>query len=248
LFAVEKETLRILHGLAVPDIIDLSCTELPIQIHTNTGCSGPIGTACVVESYEGDAIHEHESPSNRNAIAMVAVWIFCLEQFVAFRRRQILYTDIKCGNVLSSGRNPGRIVIVDFDHIIALSGRRRWEHFGSSRGMEPPEIGSGGKPSEASAVFQLGILLMHFLTGGDARHLLSATRGMPMALRRLREIDNTRLGRLLMRCIATNPRTRPPSFDAVFQQVMASDVDEHILEKWRSFRSPYVSALADLGL
>lgn len=240
LYQAERTALKMLEGLAVPALRNLAPATLAPR--------WPRGSAHVVaETYEGEKYHNHTRPSFE-ASTNAGVWLFCLEQLVAFRRRQVLYTDIKCSNVVCRATTPLRIVLVDFDRIIPLVGRRQWERFGVTRGFEPPEYSLGRPVSEASCVYQCGMLLLHLMTNGTnavrAEHIKKGGR-LQVALH---EAGASGLAPIVRRSLRTEPARRPSTYEQLWQCVTRVPVSRQVASVWISLRRPYAVALAQLGL
>jgi len=244
---VEETALEVLAGLAVPQRVELIPSQIPIirDVQSRARSGSTASLTYVAETYEGESFHNHLQRLDPHRA--LGVWLFCTEQFVAFRRHQLLYTDIKCTNIVAT-RNPWKIVVVDFDHVVALVGRRRWGNFGFTRGFEPPELRTGSRPSEASAVYQLGMLLVHFLTKSGNHTLDHQRLGLPRVVRVLGRVQATSVAEVAIRCIAETPRDRFANFEEVYRALSCVSLPTKTLQIWCSLRSRYAVALAAVGL
>jgi serine/threonine protein kinase len=231
-FAVERVALGALSGLAVPEVIAMS---------TGRG----VGLDFIVEANAGDPLHavlHRRGPAWR-----LGVWLFCVEQLVAFRRHQLLYTDVKCANLVARAA-PLRVVIVDFDHVVPLVGRRDWSKFGATRGYDPPELRGARGPREASCVYQLGMLLVHFLTGADNRWLSHARRGLPRLKQMLGRIGAGAIADVVVRCVDDDPARRPRDYEAVRRELAALPIPARSRTLWLQLRAEFSRRLDDVGL
>lgn len=240
LYQAERTALRMLAGLAVPALRRLAPSLLAPQWRRGY-------SHVVTETYEGEKYHNHARPSFEGSTS-VGVWLFCLEQFVAFRRRKILYTDVKCSNVVCKATEPLSIVLVDFDRIIPLVGRRQWERFGVTRGFEPPEYSLGRPVSEASCVYQCGMLLLHLMTNGHNgvrdKHI---QRGGRLSAA-LRSAGAGALGPIVRQALRADPKRRPPNYEELWRRVSKVRLSDEVERVWVGLRTPYSVALAQLGL
>ena len=248
-FSTERTALGVLRGLAVPQVFDMRLSEVPFMNGNHDLALGLSEgrAAFLIETYEGETFHEHRSTKRMQPHTIAGVWLFCLEQFVAFRRHQLLYTDIKCHNVVISSGRPRRVVIVDFDRIVPLASGSGWQNFGATRDYEPPELRSG-PPSEASCVYQLALLLVHFLANGDNRTLRDENRGLPKVAAVLHRAGAAPLFKLVESSLRNNPRQRPRDYEAMLGAVKRMNIPSRSLRVWRELRAPYVSRLAEIGL
>jgi serine/threonine protein kinase len=245
-FLTERTALELLQGLAVPRVMDLPGSGLARSgLRKMVGLAPPPG-AFIVETYEGQEFHDHRE--RMPVTHRLGAWLFCMEQLVAFRRRHLIYSDIKCHNIVVRSRRPWRIIIIDFDGIIPVGRRRGWNNFASTRGYEPPEINSGKPPTEASCVYQLAMLLVHFLTNSDNRRLEHRRYGIPRVRALLARIGGTELCDVIVRSLHSDARKRPRNVEALLRRVRILPLPEESLSVWRELRAPYQRALAELGL
>lgn len=236
-------------GLAVPEAVPIKLADLPF-LRKGQRLAWDLSltdTGYIVESFEGAPFHDHVRPAA--PAKMIGVWLFCLEQFVAFRRHQILYTDIKCSNIVAT-HDPWRVVIVDFDRVVPLvGGRYHYGNLGVTAGFDPPEARTSNKRmTEAACVYQLGILLLHFLTRGVNVHLEDQKLGLPKLSQILRRQRIDPLIDLFRRSIAADPRRRPQSFEDVLQEVHRMRIPPQSLDTWAELRAPSATKLAAVEL
>ena len=233
----EKICLRVLRGLAVPRLISLPTKSLPAY------CRTP-GMSYIAQSWEGEKIdHVPLTP-----LEALGAWLFLVEQLTAFRRHRILYTDVKCANVLVQ-RHPLRVVVIDFGTASPLEpGRFPLRQYGFTRGFEAPECRAGKVPTERSLVYPLGILLPHVLVGTTTVSIKSAHSGLDAASRILRRIGAADAADVVCACLADDPRRRPPNYEAVLKRLRSCVLPAGTTSVWRHLRDPYRRRLAKLGL
>lgn len=250
-FTAETTALQILEGLAVPTLASPGFRRRTQSMLRENGVIRAAGRRCglLVESYEGEPFHNHQrSLTNQAAIRTLAMWLFCVEQFVAFRRHQLLYTDIKCSNVVSPDFGATRVLIVDFDRVVPMAGRVAWRYFGSTKGFDPPELRTAKRPSEASAVYQLGMLLFHWLTNDDNRALGESGRGLGKSVARLTSVGAPGIARLMTETLRGDPAARPRDFEAVLTRALSSRLPRAVSVHWATLRAPYRERLDGMGL
>lgn len=238
----EKTCLQVLAELAVPEVLPLRKSQLPMAMRGGK-------TAFLAQSDAGKPV-DHAGLSDEQ---LVAAWLFVTEQLVAFKRYQIIYTDLKCANVLAKKR-PFQVRVVDFGCAApAVNGSTLLPRIaGITRGFDPPEIAGGDafeQFSEASCVYQLGMLLAHTLSGLNndrATHKRSALRRAYAA--RLRALGAAELIDIVDRCLARDPADRPADYDAVLAMVQQVELSPAIRRQLARLRKPYGPALEELGL
>lgn len=247
-YRAERVALEVLQGLAVPRPMHLDYAELAravgaLALLDKTSRALP----WIAESYEGRAFHEHEVLTD--PAFLLGAWLFCAEQVVAFRRHQLLYTDLKCNNIVAR-RRPLRVIIVDFDRVVPLAGNKKqaWAHFGYTPGFEPPEVRTSARPTEAACVFQLGILLAHFLAGTTTSRLLDPRHGILRASSVLDRMGAGNVGELVRACMAQKAGERPQTYERVFEEATRRRLPDSVLRTWRALRRPYATRLAEVDL
>jgi hypothetical protein len=181
---------------------------------------------------------------------LLGAWAFVAEQLVAFRRRQVLYTDVKCGNVLAV-RRPFRVVVVDFDFAMAVERADRYptESVGLTPGFEAPEQAGSRRVTERAVVYQLGMLLLHCWTGAENATARDAGRGLPRLRRDLLRLKAPAVARLVAASLERQPERRPRGYEAVLTALKVPGcMPESARDAWSRLRAPYARALAALRL
>jgi serine/threonine protein kinase len=233
----EKVCLKVLRGLAVPKLVSLPKKLLP------TCCLTP-GMAFIAQSWEGEKIDY----AGLGPMQALAAWLFVVEQLAAFRRQRILYTDVKCANVLVE-TNPFRVIIIDFGAATYLApNSSRLKECGFTRGFVPPECRAGHAPTERSLVFPVGILLPHVLSGMTTFSINSSSAGLDHVERILRRIDAADVMEVVRACLADDPAHRPKNYEKLLTKVRSYQLPEKAKSLWHELRQPYRQRLAALGL
>ncbi|OGR10089.1 MAG: hypothetical protein A2341_21345 [Deltaproteobacteria bacterium RIFOXYB12_FULL_58_9] len=237
-YNVEKTCLEVLKGLAVPKILDFDPTQTP-QFKEQKSIF------CLAQSFAG----KHAAHGlNLTIDELVGVWIFLVEQMAAFRRHQILYTDLKCHNIM--GRtNPLQVTIVDFDYGSPLiSGQKHLERYGYTPGNQAPEIERGEKPTEQTLVFESGLLLFHFLTDQKQEMLKHPKYGLSHAVSIMKRLRVDDLIPLLVSCLEEQPHKRPLHYEEILEVIKATKLPPQIRKTWEQLKSPYIDRLAEVSL
>ena len=235
----ERTCLRVLKGLAIPRLVELAPRDCPSVLRM------PNTFLLAIECAVGFSNLDQAGLSNAQ---LVAAWLFVIEQLVAFRRHEIVYSDVKCHNVLARKR-PFAVQIVDFDRAVVLDERQRQlPVFGFSAGFQAPESIRGGGTTERSIVFQAGLLLPHIILHSNNQDLLSPDRGLGRLGDVLREVGCESLLPLVKRCVATNPAQRPATYEQILSGIATAELDDAVVSLWRRLRAPYAERLRGIGL
>lgn len=233
----ERTCLQILRGLAVPRLIPIARRALPLHLRFHS-------LSYIAQSYEGvDFDRAGLSPAQK-----LPAWLFIAEQLVAFRRHSILYTDMKCQNVVIS-ESPLKVVVIDFGSACPIvNGRADFRPAGISPKFVPPEMNKGHF-YEQSAVFQLGMLLAHTLgTNVNTETLLLDPKRLGEPTRILGELGAHGIAPLLARSLEMDFRKRPASYEELLAGIKKARIPEPIVGSWKLLRRPYEKRLAGLGL
>ncbi len=235
----ERVCLEVLKGLAVPELVEISQEELRRHM-------GYCPSTYVAQSYvRGRRLNR----SGLRPAELLGAWLFLTEQLVAFRRHQILYTDIKSSNVLAA-REPLRITQIDFAYAAAASARGVYvsRSFGYTAGFQAPEHGAIPRLTEASLVYQLGMLLGHSWLGLDNSRLRDRQTGLPALQATLRRMGAAGLAELVAECLAATAKDRPRSFEEVLDRIRGDETPRAAMRVWKALRAPYARRLAEVGL
>ena len=234
--ARERACLKVLRGLAVPELLTMSPRLLGVKK------SVPMKASLVCTYVEGkDTDNAQLAPRQK-----IAIWLFILEQLVAFRRHGILYQDIKCTNIIIN-KYPLRATIVDFGSATAVrDGGRDIQINAYTAAFAAPETLARKQISERSLVYELGMLLAHMLgqiDNSSIRHV-----GLGRVEEVLASAGSRSLFPILKDCLAPQPWRRPLHFDAVLEKARARKIPDAIQRLWKDLRAPYVSKLSEVGL
>lgn len=236
----ETTAMRVLAGLAVPRLAVVPEKEMPVLL------SQGVGIALVEEMVGTHPV----SLLGLGPREKVAVWAFVAEQLAAFRRRSVLYSDIKADNVIAF-RRPLRARIVDFDYALALVPGRRFldrARVGITPGFDPPEVVARRPITEACLTYQLGMFMVSLLGGGNNRTLRHPRIGLAACSRLVRRWGGADMARLVEDCLKPEPRSRPRDYEAVLTRLLACSPAPQTVAVWKKLRDPYAGALRELGL
>lgn len=240
--ARERTCLEVLEAFAVPSLVSLSPATLESEL-------GFVPWAHVAQEFIAG---ERFSRSSLTPSEALGAWLFLAEHLVAFRRHQILYTDIKPSNVLVC-RNPLRVVQIDFDFATVANEQGVYpsDAFGYTAGYQAPEHGQGPSIRESALVFQLGMLLGKALIRvGNSPHELRRTRGKLRA--QVAKLGSPAMGKLAADCLAVSPDGRPRDYEQVLERAKkglpARGTRRKAVSVWKALRAPYVDQLAEVGL
>jgi len=234
-FRRERACLEILAGLAVPELVRARPEDMRTLLP-------PRSSWIAMRRCRGRAL----CLSNLSAPERIGAWLFLLEQLVAFRRHQILYTDVKCWNVLAAAR-PLSATVIDFGAAVPIP-RTRTAVFAFSPGFNAPEQLAGGPVTESALVFQASVVLGCSLVGlkthllGDPRH------GRGALLARLASSGCGALAPVVRASLDESPACRPHDFEALFSAVRGQPVPAAVADAWSRLREPCREKLAEVGL
>lgn len=229
----EATCIEILKGLGVPAVVRLPRRALPTVFQQDN-------IRHIAFADAGTVIDK----SGLSARQLLGAWMFIVEQLAAFRIHQIIYTDVKCANVVIK-RRPNRVTIIDFGNACYLvGGKADLSRMGVTPGALPPDL----IYSEQSAVFQAGLLLPHILAKVDTRDLPGPSRNLTKFRRILRRAGAPEFENLIMRCLAANPARRPRNYIALHEEIRAIGGPPSAIEFYNDLRSSFAARLEDLGL
>jgi hypothetical protein len=236
-FDRENECLRKLRGLAVPRLVPISRRDLPIAFRDLPATY--VATEVLAEHGPIDAI-------GLDPEALVAGWLFVVEQLVAFRRREILYSDIRCTNVLAS-KEPFEARIVDLEGCSPLvPPGKPLVNYGYTVRLEPPELSRGYAFTERSVVYQVAQLLPHILRHRMKQAVIGNTSPRWKGVLVSRGVGD--LVSLAVRGTAPEPRHRFGTLEALHRAARSVSLPDSIAGLLAQLRAPYARALARLDL
>lgn len=235
----EVACLRILRGLAVPELARVPRPLLPGHVRDST-------VLLATEAIGNGA------PVKRLQLTIeqrVGTWLFVLEQLVAFRRHGVAYSDAKVENLVATG-DPLTIHIVDFGAAIAWSRRgRRLPYIGHSFGNIPPELllARDRALTERSLVFQATILLPQLLSKHDHSSFVGP-KDLAMTNALLRRVDAGDLIPVLRAGLHRRVERRPRDYEHLYNAVLDRPLPHRIIEAFLHLRAPFARRLAGMGL
>ena len=231
----ERACLRKLRGLAVPRLVPIARRELPAAFRELPAAY--VATEVLTDHGPIDVI-------GLDPDALVAGWLFVVEQLVAFRRRGILYSDIRCTNVLAR-KAPFDVRIVDLEGCSPLvPPGKPLANYSYTPRLEPPELARGQPFTERSVVFQTARLLPHVVL----HHLGVPGNTSPRWKRVLASRGVGALVDTVARGSALEPRRRLPTLEALHRAARAVPLPESIAGFLAQLRAPYRRALGRLEL
>ncbi len=133
----------------------------------------------------------------------------------AAHERGVLHRDLKPANIMIDGR--GQVIIMDFG-LAGLSDQLQGDVRSGTPAYMSPEQLAGTEVTVKSDIYALGLVLYELFTGKRAFEATSMVelmdlqqRGSPLSLTTLvKELDPA-VERIILRCLAPDPRQRPPS-------------------------------------
>lgn len=142
----------------------------------------------------------------------------------------ILHRDLKTSNVMLSLDGQAKLIdfgLADLGRIRSnVSPRPKTPWGDDSLHHRAPEVLSGEAPSKASDLYSLGVLLYKMATGrrpweGETPEALSEaiTNAPPPAPRKLQPTLTPELDRLILTCLAVDPKDRPASPQALAEEL-----------------------------
>jgi serine/threonine-protein kinase len=133
----------------------------------------------------------------------------------AAHERGVLHRDLKPANIMIDGR--GQVIIMDFG-LAGLGDQLQGDARSGTPAYMSPEQLAGTEVSFKSDLYALGLVLYELFTGKRAFEATTLVelmdlqqRGSPVSITTLvKELDPT-VERIILRCLAPDPRQRPPS-------------------------------------
>jgi serine/threonine protein kinase/tetratricopeptide (TPR) repeat protein len=179
------------------------------QIHTTQTDSGEVDFL-TMEFLQGDTLSAHLAKSDRldPAHALKIARQLCAGLSEA-HRSGVVHGDLKSGNIILSQNEDGssRPVITDFG--LASRANQPSGAFGGTPGYMAPELCRGERPSKASDIYALGVILYEIVTGrlpnkSPGRHLT-----LPAAPTDLVKGLDPRWDEVILDCLSDSPAARP---------------------------------------
>jgi serine/threonine protein kinase len=137
----------------------------------------------------------------------------------AIHRSGVVHRDVKPENILRMG--DGRLVLADFGLARPVAHTLITSHAAGTPGYLAPETVDGGRPSQATDVWALGLVLHQILTGTRPESLAEIS-----IHRRFPELSATAAARTLAKicraCLQPDPRLRPATAVAVQAHLASS--------------------------
>ena len=236
-FLREQIALDVLQGLAVPKRIKISRSEVAKLVKQKTFSFTAVERISYPDCYR-------RALSTAEALGL---WAFTLEQLCAFRRRQVLYTEMKDDHVMLAADHSAA-VIIDFNDCVMVepSGQYPFEFLGVTPALAAPEFYFSKTLAESVVVYQAGMLLGS-LINGYFRNVQLGAKEFDHIKRDLFRHKAQDIFDLFKKCVAKNPLERPQSFETLFSKLARCQLPAQSLKMWAELRNPYGQALTDLG-
>lgn len=237
----ERVCLEVLKDFAVPRLVELPEGTLRREL-------GFEPAAHVAQSFVlGKPLHK----AGLTPAELLGAWMFLTEQLVAFRRHQILYTDLKPANVMAR-KTPLSLTQIDFDRAAVASedGMYSGSEFGYTAGYEAPEHGKHARLGESAVVFQLGMLLANSWMGLDNSSVRDSKK-LGSLRERVRKVGNGQLAKLVADCLAFDPKKRPSGYEEVLERLKAArrrSKNKKAFTVWSALRRSVAEPLAGVDL
>lgn len=233
----ERTCLRLLRGLAVPKTVRLGNDFVLRERIENAVVVG--------RTFVGETSIQHLELTVGEKLG---VWAFVIEQLAAFRKHGVIYTDVKCDNIVGQA-SPLGVWFIDFE---AASGRASsgnpFDNFGTTWGYEAPEVRRGETPRETSVVYSSALVLFQLLTRLVPPGLHLTPSAMAAAFRALRSAKADGILALLRACLSDDAELRPRNVEALLARLRKASLPDEATRTWATLRKPYTRRLAALGI
>lgn len=243
----ELAAFQLLQGLAVPRLVRLTAAERRALLGVHDRC-----VLCM--QYAGERLGYYPLEPAR----LMGLFWFVTEHLVAFRRRGLVYSDIKLENVLvDQDLRAAYLIDLEGCTTISRSGRYTGLQLKATEPFVAPEhrrlIGSPERRlTEAALSYQLGAMYAFVWNGLHGMHREARPS---LALHALREHHAARaqvsFAALIEACMAELPQARPRNVEQVWKRIRAcarKPAYAREREIFETLRRPYRRALGALGL
>jgi hypothetical protein len=233
----EKVALEVLKGLAVPKRVFVSHDEVRKLVKEKQF------SHIAMEWVSGKGCFGRKFSSSLS----VALWAFTIEQLCAFRRRNILYTDLK-HNHLRVSDDVNSAYLIDFDGCVLVEPSGIYPTYALSNTPElsPPEFNFVNTLTERYVVYQIGMLLGSFLLQYFHNNHINTTN-FKRIKKKLKKSHMGEVFDLFASCIAKSPSQRPKNLEALFGRLEKIHLSEKSYLYWNKLREPFEKDLNQLG-
>jgi len=233
----EKVALYVLKGLAVPKLVRIPRKVVAKLVKSKnfsyTAMENVPWAGCFARIF--------------SATQSLGLWAFTLEQLCAFRRRQVLYTDMKHDHIRLS-KNLDSALIIDYNDCVMVEQSGLYPHtiMGVTPELAAPEFYFSTILSERVIVYEMGMLLGAFLNK-YFHNFHQEPRAFKKMEAKLSSVDAQDFYFLLRKCISQNPLERPKDLEVLFSQFQQLELPSAAIHLWKKLRAPYLKPLAELG-
>ncbi len=181
------------------------------QIHTTKTDAGEVDFLSM-EFLEGETLSAHLGKEGRlePAAALEIVRQLCAGLSEA-HRSGIVHGDLKSNNVILCQDENGRLRPVITDFGLASGANQSPGEFGGTPEFMAPELWRGERPSTASDIYALGVILYEIVTGRlpfDSKSLESRLSAPPAPGDLVKGLD-PRWDAVILDCLSNSPEARP---------------------------------------
>lgn len=183
------------------------------QIHTTKTDKGDVDFL-VMEFLQGETLSAHlEKNGKLGPVEALDIARQLCAGLSEAHRSGIIHGDLKSSNIIVCSNEDGslRPVITDFG--LASGAHQPSGEFGGTPGYMAPELWRGEKPSRASDIYALGVILYKIVTGClpfESETLASQPLRPPVPSTFAKGLD-PRWDRVLHECLSDSPAARPSS-------------------------------------
>ncbi len=188
--------------------------------HTATTEAGSIDFL-TMEFIEGETLSVRLARQDRLAAeeAMEVARQLCAG-LAAAHHSGILHRDLKPTNIILSKQEDGRVRAVITDFGLAAELQVASDLDGGTPRYMAPELWNGEKPSKASDVYALGVILHEMVTGQPPRSVQERGNNAVTQLNSLNNEQDKRWNEVILPCLDPDPAMRPQADEvlAVFER------------------------------
>jgi len=237
----EQVALEVLKGLAVPERASLKRNDIAKILSLSKNQKKFSYVAMEWVSWP------HCWERNLTPDEALGVWVWALEQMCAFRRKGVLYSDIKAVHLLVS-EDFTQAKIIDFDTCLMVEpeGLYPIDLLQFTPQFSAPEFCFLAEHSERILTYQMGILLGGLLVVGLDNARLNV-ESLEMMKSKFQKSNNTAVTKVFEACISHDPNLRPGDLEDLFAQVLKAGLSPATIRIWDQLRSPYLKKLLKLG-
>ncbi len=165
----------------------------------------------------------------------------------------VLHRDLKPANIMLDGR--GNVRITDFGLAIMAGEARGEDAWAGTPAYMSPEQLSGQKPTTASDIYALGLVLYELFTGKDAypgatvaEILQQRQKGAPAKISGIVKGLDPSIERVILQCLEKDPRSRPRTVQQIAAALPGGDPLSAVIAAGETPSPEMVAAATDQPL